>query len=205
MKKAYVSNFSESDEELLGGGSGEESNAELDSLSKEGAAPDKGHVSKPHSASGDEETKPSETSAKPPKKGLAILSDSDEEFDPSSLNNEDTQEATNSENKDLNQSVSDLDFGSDIDIDEELERPLQSNYTEATSLEEKDHLKAVEDDIFGASDEEDLVPSPTPSARKRKNEGDQGGDTIRGPEEKKYRYATEGDPQGEREGMAHNN
>ena len=191
MKKAYVSNFSGSEEELSGGASGEESTAEPDSLSKEGAAPVRGYVAKPLPASGDEETNPVENSEKSSKKGLAILSDSDED----SFRNDDTQEAVNSENKDLNQSVSDLDFGSDIDIDEELERPLQSKYT---TLEEKDQLKAVEDDIFGASDEEEPDPSP---ARKRKNEGDTGGgDFFERPEEKKFRSAAEGDYQREREG-----
>ena len=195
MKKAYVSNFSGSEEELSGPASGEESNAELDSVSKEGA-PARGYIAKSHPASGDEETKPVQTSAESSRRGLAILSDSDDEIDPSSVKNENTQEAVNSETKDLNQSVSDLDFDSDIDIDEELERPLQSKFTEPTSLEEKDILKAAEDDIFGASDEEE--PDLSPNARKRKNERDtEGGNILVAPVEKKFRYESD---QGEREG-----
>ena len=75
---------------------------------------------------------------------MVILSDdSDGDLSPKVR----TQETVDSAERDLNQSVSDLDFDSDIDVDEALERTLQ---------EKKDNFKAVEVDIFGGSDEDDV-------------------------------------------------
>ncbi|KAI6654662.1 Protein IWS1-like [Oopsacas minuta] len=178
MKKAYVSNFNESDVELSGPGSGEESNGELDNLAKETAPPIRGYVS---------DAKSTDTS----KKGLVISSDSDGEFDNTPTKDDKPQDIVNSNDKDINQSLSDLDFDSDIDIDEELERSLQSKkFLDQSSIEEKDHLKAVEDDIFGASDDEDV--NLILSVRKRKSELDEGGSELHGPQDKKYRYEAEG-------------
>ena len=164
MKKAYVSNF-DCDVEISGPGSGEESNGELDPLDKETTPPKRGYVSKPNV---------SET----PKKGLVILSDdSDEDLSSKVI----TQETANSGERDLNQSVSDLDFDSDIDVDEALERTLQNK---------KDNFKAVEDDIFGLSDEDDV--DMTLNVRKRKNGPEQEeGSSVAGPEDKKYHYEPE--------------
>ena len=163
MKKAYVSNF-DSDVEISGPGSGEESNGELDRLDKETMPPKRGYVSKPNVSE--------------PKKGFVILSD---DSDGDSSKNR-TQEIINSGERDLNQSVSELDFDTDIDVDEALERTLH---------DKKDNFKAVEDDIFGLSDEDDV--DMTLNVRKRKNEPEQeGGSRVVGPEDKKYHYEPEG-------------
>ena len=191
---AYVANFGEMDEEdLTGSASGGDSSPELVTSQNDPVPPSRGYVPKSHTSdpgSGDEGIQDKPTSEKS-KKVLTILSDdSDEDFNLASPR-EDKSAAgdTPVKARERKVSVSDLDFDSDIDIDEELERTLQSKYDRSTEQED-DHLKAVEVDIFGASDDEDLDLSL--DTRKRRGEGgDEGSNETDSPDKKKQRYSTE--------------